>query len=103
MANILFLSSTAVKQDIPENYDLERLASELTEVWEQLGRRLGIKEAQLKAFHKQYENFSEKAYKMLSHWKQKNGRAATYQVLYDALCDSLVSHKNLAEEYCCDR
>ena len=34
--------------------------------------------------HKNVE-YSEKIYKMLLHWKERNGTAATYTVLHDAL------------------
>ena len=45
---------------------------------------------------------TEEARRMLVSWKQKEGSKATYQVLYDALTDELVSCKLLAEEFCCN-
>ena len=102
MANIPFLFSTTVKQGTPDDDELERLADDVTSSWEKLGRRLKVKEAQLKAFHQQNENVSEKAYKMLLHWKQRDGSAATYQVLHDALCHRFVNRRDLAEQYRCD-
>ena len=95
-----FLFSTTVKQGKPGDYELEMLAGDVTD-WKKLGRRLTFKEAWLEAFHKQNENFSEKAYKMLLDWKRRDGSTATYQVLYDALYHPPVNRRDLAEEYCC--
>ena len=39
---------------------------------------------------------------MLMAWKQKEGSNATYEVLYDALCNKKVQCKLLAEQFCCD-
>ena len=101
MANMPFLFWTTVKQGTPDDEKLEMIAG-YVQSWKKLGRRLEFEEAQLEAFHKQDEECSEKAYKMLLRWKQRNGSAATYQVLHDALCHSLVDRKDLAEKYCCD-
>ena len=35
---------------------------------------------------------------MLLHWKGRNGSAATYTVLHDALCHPLVNRTDLAEQ-----
>lgn len=40
---------------------------------------------------------------MLLHWKEKNGSAATYQVLSQALQHELVNKLNLAEKYCYEK
>ena len=45
--------------------------------------------------------FSEKIYKMLLHWKKRDGSAATYKILHDALCHPLVNRTDLAEQLCC--
>ena len=37
---------------------------------------------------------------MLMHWKQENGREATYQILNAALRHKLVQRKDLAEQIC---
>ena len=100
---MLFLISTAVKQGMPKKDELEGLAYELTEVWEQLGSRLGVEEGRLAAFNKENVKYFKKAYQMMLHWKQRDGSAATYQVLSDALCHLYVNRKDLAEKYCCDR
>ena len=89
-----------VKEGTPSDDDLERLSQKIPEHWKQLGRRLKIEEARLTGFHKQYEEYSEKAYQMLLHWKRKEGSDATYQVLHDALVHPLVSRKDLAGEIC---
>ena len=40
---------------------------------------------------------------MLLFWKARDRSAASYQVLYDALCHDLVGLGTLAKEICCDR
>ena len=91
-----------VKEGIPSEEELEELSVKIAEAWKPLGRRLKIHEAKLIAFHKENEEYSEKAYKMLLHWKERGGPTATYQVLYDALCHKLVKKRLLAEEFCCN-
>ena len=81
---------------------LEFLSREIADHWKTLGRRLNFSEAQITAFHKDNERFSEKAYQMLLNWKHRDGLDATYQVLYEALCHDLVDQKALAEEFCLD-
>lgn len=63
--------------------------------------RLGFDRARVTAYHKESEKLADKAYNMLMDWKQREGSAATYQVLYDALCHPRVEYKNLAEQFCC--
>lgn len=68
--------------------------------WKALGRRLGFGEPELTGFHKDNEEYKEKAYAMLLAWKQREGREATYQILKKALCHHLVGRADLAEEFC---
>ena len=89
-----------VKQGVPSDEDLERLSHEL-EHWEELGRRLRIKKGMLRAIGDDYKKKLKKIYEMLLHWKEKNGSAATYKVLHNALCHPLVCHRRLAEKFCC--
>lgn len=84
----------------PSKEELETLSQKIAEGWKSLGRRLGMDEPRLTAFHKDNEEYSEKAYQMLLLWKRREGSAATYQVLHDALCHSLVNRRDLAEEIC---
>ncbi|XP_078366217.1 uncharacterized protein LOC144650420 [Oculina patagonica] len=91
-----------VKEGSPSDDDLEKISQKIAERWKQLGRRLKIEEARLTAFHKENEEYSENAYQMLLHWRQRDGSAATYQVLHDALVHSLVSRRDIAEEICCN-
>lgn len=92
-----------MKKGTPSDDELEELSQRLTQDWRPLGRRLNIREAKLTAFDVENEQCREKVYKMLLHWKERDGLdAATYQVLFDALCHKLVKLKVLAEEFCCD-
>ena len=95
--------SIVVKAGNPSDDELERLSTQLVENWETVGRRLDFSNAELSAFHTgNYRIATEEARRMLVSWKQKEGSKATYQVLYDALTDELVSCKLLAEEFCCN-
>ena len=91
-----------VKQGVPSDEELEWLSHQL-ENWEKLGRRLKIEEATLTAFYDDYKKKRQRIYKMLLHWKQKNGSAATYTVLRDALCHEFVNRTDLAEKLCCQQ
>ena len=86
-----------VKQGVPSDEDLERLSQKLDK-WKTVGRRLEIEEARLTAFDNEHREWSEKIYKMLLNWKERNGSAATYMVLHDALCHPLVNRRDLAEK-----
>ena len=92
----------SVKQGNPSDEELEKLSLRIGECWKPLGRRLDIEEGLLTGFYKDNDEFREKIYKMLLHWKQRDGQAATYQVLYTALCHELVSQRLLGEEICCE-
>ena len=86
-----------VKHGIPSDGDLEWL-SHRVKMWRGLGRRLQIREATLTEIDDKYGNIHEKGYQMLRHWKERGGSAATYMVLHDALCHSLVNRRDLAEK-----
>ena len=85
-----------VNQGVPNDEDLEWLSQKL-EKWKSVGRRLKIEEARLTAFDNENNDYSEKAYKMLLHWKEGNGSSATNKFLHDALCHPLVKRTDLAE------
>ncbi|XP_066019591.1 NLR family CARD domain-containing protein 4 [Pocillopora verrucosa] len=91
----------AVMQGVPSDDDLEWLSRELEE-WKTVGRRLKIKEAKLTAFDIEKRRYSEKIYKMLLHWKRRNGSTATYTILHDALCHPWVNRTDLAEQLITD-
>ena len=95
------VSFVIVKEGVPSDDVLEVLAVRITDVWRRLGRRLHFYEVQLTAFHKENEEYSEKALHMLHAWKQRDGSAATYSVLYHALCHYLVNLRDVAEKVCC--
>ena len=65
-----------------------------------LARRLKIEESRIDYFQSDYNKTMERAYRMLVHWKERNGSAATYQVLYEALTNALVGRADLAERFC---
>ena len=82
---------------------MEYLASKLGDLWKKVGRRLKILEPRLDDLNKLNEALSEKGYKMLMHWKEVNGSAATYEILAHALLDRLVNRRDLAEEFCYEK
>ena len=71
------------------------------DTWRKLGRRLSFEEGNLAGFDHGEKELCEKAYAMLLAWKQRGGSDATYLVLYNALCHSYVSRKDLGQEVCC--
>ena len=82
---------------------LEHLTSKLGDAWKKLGRRLKIQEQKLDDLNKLNEILSEKGYKMLIHWKEVDGSAATYEILGHALLHELVNRRDLAEEFCYEK
>ena len=94
--------SIVVKAGNPSDDELEGLSTQLGDNWEKLGRRLSFNDAEQSTFRTGKYGMPEEARRMLVSWKQKEGSKATYQVLYDALTDELVSCKLLAEEFCCN-
>ena len=89
-----------VKQGTPTSDELEELGVDIGENWIQLGRRLGVSNAKLKALDQHHHQLSEKGYYMLKHWSQKNGSDATYQGLCRGLLNKLVQRRDLAEKFC---
>ena len=99
--DLYFVLSDAVKEGLPENDDLERLADTIINQWKKLGRRLlESDEALLDAVDMDNDKCSEKAYQMLLKWKAAKGSDATFRVLHDALCHDLVKRQDLAEKFC---
>ena len=90
----------ALKKGIPTDDVLEHLSITLSNDWRTLGRRLQVRESKLQKMDKDHERISEKAYAMLLYWKQRNGSDATYRVLNEALCHTLVNRRDLAQEFC---
>ena len=87
----------SVRQGVPSDKDLEWL-SQKVENWKTLGRRLKIEKVKLMMIDDENTEFIEKIYKMLLHWKERNGSTATYTILHDALCHPLVNRTDLAEQ-----
>jgi len=90
----------SVKEGCPTYDELEELSRKI-EFWKPLGRRLKFTDAELTAFHKDNVEWSETAYAMLKAWKEREGSAGSYCVLYEALCHRFVGKRDLAEELCC--
>ena len=86
-----------VKWGVPSNEELEWLSQRL-ENWKVVGRRLKIDTPTLTAFDMENSGWFEKSYRMLLHWKERNGSTATYTILHDALCHPLINHTDLAEQ-----
>ena len=91
-----------VKQGILSKDESESLGKKIALKWIALGRRLGFDEGELDEIQEKQKDLSEKGYQMLSRWKQREGTAAHYKTLYDALIHDNVQRKDLAEEYCCE-
>ena len=59
-----------------------------------------MEEPELENIEQRHKDLEKRGYDMLRHWKQKNGSAATYQILIAALQDDCVQRKDLAEQIC---
>ena len=81
--------------------DLELLSNQITN-WQSLARGLLFSNRQITVFDKENEELSEKAFAMLFNWKVTQASAATYGVLYAALCHPLVKLRDLAYKFCTD-
>ena len=92
---------SAIKDGDPTSEDLQLLSMKLGTSWKPLARCLKFEEADVTGFHKENEEYTEKALKMLQKWKAKYGLGATYRVLHEALCDERVCQRVLAERFCC--
>ena len=92
-----------VKAGMVTDDDLTEVAGHIATGWKRLGRRLRVPESVLKGIDMSYQDQLEKAaYQMLKYWKQRQGVAATYSALHDALQHELVNRRDLAEMFCYD-
>ena len=95
---ILFL--VVVRTGTPRDGELEELGRLIEDAWRSLGRRLDIDEVQLEKIERANNELSERGHGMLKYWKNENGPAATYLVLYHALKHKSVQRAVLAEKFC---
>ena len=94
--------AVSVKQGKPSNKELEDIANEMCgDSWKILARQFDIGESKITALDKAHDELFEKAYQMLLHWTRKEGSAATYKVLHEALDNDKVNRRDLAQKYCC--
>jgi len=89
-----------VKRGQPTNDELEKLGTDIAGGWKILGRRLDFACATIEEIDHNYPNLPEKGFQMLLRWTQREGSAATYQALCDALQHELVKRQDLAEKFC---
>ena len=64
-----------------------------------LGLLLGVGDQKLQEINQVHDELCEKGYYMLKHWKRKEGSAATYEAVCDALKHKLVRRSDLAEKF----
>ena len=91
-----------MKAGTPTDEDLEGLANAIGINWKRLACRLGFSEPLLEEIDLDNQQLVEKTYQMFKYWKQRQGAAATYKVLRDALAHDLVARQDLAEKFCYD-
>lgn len=92
--------TASIRDGSPEQDHLERLSKELGTKWEAVARRLKFKAGEITAFDDENRKLPDKAFKMLCAWKSRDGKEATYGVLYNALTHDLVQLRDLAETFC---
>ena len=95
-----FFLFTEIKDGAVVIKDLDWLSSELGTSWKHLARALNFHEAAIDGFDIANQQVREKSYRMLLSWQNAEASAATYKVLYEALCEKRVERKDLAEMYC---
>ncbi|XP_022789209.1 uncharacterized protein LOC111328926 [Stylophora pistillata] len=93
-------TQTAVKQGTPTDDELQKLGRDIGEKWMQLGHCLRVEEPELQDIDQRQRQLCQKGYNVLMAWKQKNGSAATYEILNAVLQHELVQRKDLAEQIC---
>ena len=96
--SIVFLFAE-IKRGSPTSDELEGLSERISDKWKRLGRKLKFRKAQITEHDKSNETLYEKAYNLLTSWKERDGSDATYRVLHKALSD--VERRDLAQEFCC--
>ena len=90
-----------VKDGNPTDDELEKLGSDIGEIWVKLGRRLCVSDPKLKEIDKTHSLLSEKGYHALREWQHNKGAdGATYQALCDALQHDLIQRQDLADKFC---
>ena len=97
---MLSFITASIRDGTPELVDLGRLSKKLGRSWEAVARRLGFEEEEINDFEDKYRGYPDRAYQMLCAWKSRDGKKATYEVLYNALTHDLVQRMDLAETFC---
>ena len=87
------------KESTPRDDELELLGDDIAEDWMMLGRCLGVSDSILSEINSAHNQWSGMGYHMLKHWKRKNGSAATYRTLCEALQHPFVQRKDLAVKF----
>lgn len=81
---------------------LFELSSDLGELWKNLGRALGVREAAIDQTDEENQNLLDKCYNILLLWRKRLGLQATYEALEAGLCHGSVQGEDLAKKYCHD-
>ncbi|XP_028405064.1 uncharacterized protein LOC114527571 [Dendronephthya gigantea] len=92
-------SNIQIKEDCPEESELNEIAEEVANDWEKIGRKL-LSNKEVTIVDHDEDGVVEKATRILEKWKQSKGSGATYRLLYEALVDQTVNRRDIAEHYC---
>ncbi|XP_022798204.1 uncharacterized protein LOC111336388 [Stylophora pistillata] len=90
----------SLKSGPPSCAELQDLANEIQESWQQIGRRLKLCEENLSSINFEEESVYEKSYRMLRKWTEAFHYSANYGTLAQALEHELVDRGDLARKYC---
>lgn len=93
-------TSGSLKSGRPSCTELQDLANEIQDSWQQIGRRLKLCEENLSSINFEEENVYEKSYRMLRKWTEAFHDSANYGTLAQALEHELVNRGDLALKYC---
>ncbi len=80
--------------------DIIKIATDIIDEWEELGRALGHPDSTLKIINKDYPKAYSKCYQMLIQWTQVKVSKATYGALATGFVHPSVKRPDLITKYC---
>ena len=81
--------------------DIRRIAMDITTIWKQLGRALGLQDSTLDIINADnHQKIYDRCYEMLRKWRQIKVFKANYGALAKAFEDPTVNRHDLCTKYC---
>ena len=89
-----------LKEGVPTNREIARLAWHILGTWKRLGRALGIEEAIITQIQMNEDDVYERAFMLLNRWRQQMGAQANYEALAQALGCEEIGRPELIQRFC---